>query len=670
MRLRSSTRAQIVALGLLIAGVAAAEPLPAPAPPTLAVAASELGPLAESALHPALERHTLASGLRVVLDPLPGSGTVTFCAAQDVGWADEAEAELGYARVAAAWLADLDSARRLVEERGGTTRHFVGLDRSLFCASLPAGEVALGVWLQARRWTATGLTAAQFTAARRRAEAGLQGAGLDDVRRRGEERLLSLSLQGSLRTERSALASLRALGASDREPLEVFARRHFRAERGALAVSGDFESTELLAALGTALAALPPRTPATRGDGLGAPGRQLSDRFAALREEAVTTPLVLVGWAAPPRHSVDAAALELALRVLADGPGSSLHEELVARGGLARSVRAFATDHRGAGVVGLELQLTASAAMPAVERAVSTAARRLAGTGPSSAALARAKAARLTELLARLDSGATRAAELAALELIAGDARLLASERARYEAVTPADVKRVVAARLTETLRTVIEMHPPGWPTGGAARASRLVHIVEPGDTLIGIAARYGVTAAALAKENKLQTTKPIFPGQKLRLPSGAKDRGGKKGSGTAAKSREVVVKKGDTLSEIAKRHGVSTVALARANGLDPKRAIRIGQRLVLPSAPKAAESGRTGATEPSGSAKAAGRSDPRSTGSATTPRVHVVKAGETLSGIAYRYKVGTAALARANGLDPKRPIRPGQRLVIPEKTP
>ncbi len=713
---------------LSLAAAAAAQPVPAA--PRAAVPVEDgttLDPLAARALRPALDVRTLPSGLRVVLDPRPGTGTVTLCSVYDVGTASETEAELGFARIAAGWLGDLDHAAAVVAERGGVTATTVGLDRTSFCTTVPARELALGVWAEARRLHGWPLTPERLEAARRQAERDARPPAPSGARLRGEARLEGLALRGALRTERSALASVRGVSSAQRDEVERFVRDGFRLERGVLAVSGAFDPAALLAELGRALPPAPARGPAPRGVGVGAPARQLSERFSSLREEELTTPLVLFGWVTPAYRSADQAAFEVAAALLASGPGTPLHDELITRAGHARSVRAFTTEHRGEGLLVIEVELTAKAPLLAVETAVTNALRRLAANGPTAVELARARAARLGELLVRLDGGPSRALELAARELATGDLGSLEQEPARYRAVTAADVRRVVAARLTPTGRSVVEVYPPGWPTGGAARAARSYHLVEPGETLIGIAARYGVTVEALTKENSIQRSKPIFPGQKLRLPSGAKDRHRAAPSaptpgarGKDAAPRVYAVRKGDTLGAIARRHGVTATALARANGLDPKRPLRIGQKLTLPSAAPAPSVGAKGGAKPAATAPArAGANEgatapasagansgakpgatvpasarakddakpgakdgakpgakdgakpgaiaPTSSGAAPAPRIHVVRSGETLSGIAKRYGVTTTALARANGLDPKRPIRPGQKLVIPE---
>lgn len=52
-------------------------------------------------------------------------------------------------------------------------------------------------------------------------------------------------------------------------------------------------------------------------------------------------------------------------------------------------------------------------------------------------------------------------------------------------------------------------------------------------------------------------------------------------------------VKRGETLSEIAKRYGVTTAALAKANGIINLNLIQIGQRLEIPSGATTAPAGK-----------------------------------------------------------------------------
>lgn len=106
-------------------------------------------------------------------------------------------------------------------------------------------------------------------------------------------------------------------------------------------------------------------------------------------------------------------------------------------------------------------------------------------------------------------------------------------------------------------------------------------------------------------------------------------------------------VKAGDTLSHIAVRHKISLSTLLSANDLDRSAVIRPGQVLKLSGAPKPQKSPGSAADD---SASAA---------------TYTVRAGDTLSHIAARYKVSVNDLQRANDLGRSSMIRPGQILKL-----
>ncbi|MCS6844486.1 MAG: LysM peptidoglycan-binding domain-containing protein [Caldilineales bacterium] len=169
------------------------------------------------------------------------------------------------------------------------------------------------------------------------------------------------------------------------------------------------------------------------------------------------------------------------------------------------------------------------------------------------------------------------------------------------------------------------------------------VHVVQAGETLSGIAARYGVSVQALMQANGIANPSLIYVGQRLTIPG----RGGSAASNPGG-SAVHVVKPGETLGAIAARYGVSVQALAQANGIANPSLIRSGQRLVIPAGGRAASASGGTAGNSSGNA------------------VHVVAPGETLSGIAARYGTTVAALAQANGIRNPSQVRVGQRLSIP----
>jgi LysM repeat protein len=110
-----------------------------------------------------------------------------------------------------------------------------------------------------------------------------------------------------------------------------------------------------------------------------------------------------------------------------------------------------------------------------------------------------------------------------------------------------------------------------------------VIHVVRRGETLAAIAARYGTSVAAIAQANGLRNTNFVWTGQRLRIPGAANP--ARTTGAPAPSSRSVhVVRRGETLTSVAARYGVSVVALMRANGLRNPNFVYTGQRLIIPA--------------------------------------------------------------------------------------
>jgi LysM repeat protein len=109
-----------------------------------------------------------------------------------------------------------------------------------------------------------------------------------------------------------------------------------------------------------------------------------------------------------------------------------------------------------------------------------------------------------------------------------------------------------------------------------ASAQGSVTHVVQRGENLYRIALRYGTTVRALASANGLSNPRVIYAGQRLVIPG---DGGGAPGGG----SRVHVVGRGENLYRIALRYGTTVGALASANGIVNPGHITVGQRLTIP---------------------------------------------------------------------------------------
>ena len=121
-----------------------------------------------------------------------------------------------------------------------------------------------------------------------------------------------------------------------------------------------------------------------------------------------------------------------------------------------------------------------------------------------------------------------------------------------------------------------------------AAATDRVV-VVQPGDTLSELALRNGLTVAQLSALNGISDPNRIYAGQRLRLTGGAA--AVTTTASAKSQPVVHVVARGETLTGIARRYGSTIAAIARANGIANPSFVRTGQRLTIPgtAAPVAA---------------------------------------------------------------------------------
>lgn len=185
----------------------------------------------------------------------------------------------------------------------------------------------------------------------------------------------------------------------------------------------------------------------------------------------------------------------------------------------------------------------------------------------------------------------------------------------------------------------------PAPASGNTAMGSYTVGL---GDTLGTIATRFNTTVEALMAANNLSSADFVLLGQVLRVPGAVA--AGPPAPNFAPNLQGVytcavyhTVRPGDTLSMLAISYSTTVYAIQRTNNLAGDL-IYVGQSLCMPG-------------------PATGNPAPPPTGNYAN---HVVRAGETLSGIAARYGVTISALVQANQIYNPSLIYVGQVLVIP----
>ena len=284
--------------------------------------------------------------------------------------------------------------------------------------------------------------------------------------------------------------------------------------------------------------------------------------------------------------------------------------------------------------------------------------------------------------------------------IVVGQKLILSVAEVQAQATPTPTEETVVEATAEVTAEALVTPEPPAAATEEAeasptAQTPETVtpipptHTVAAGETLTGIARRYGLTLGALQSLNGISDENAIYVGQVLALvaptpeptagprpaepgqeatPAEAPAETGaettqdaaastttsdtatsaesapivRSGSPIGSLNRTYTIVFGDTLGRIALREGVDAKSLANLNHFDSVDApLNAGQTILLPA---------TG-------------DDLRPS---TPAEEHIVAPGESLSGIAQAYDTTTADLMVANSISDANSIYPGQRLLIP----
>jgi len=248
----------------------------------------------------------------------------------------------------------------------------------------------------------------------------------------------------------------------------------------------------------------------------------------------------------------------------------------------------------------------------------------------------------------------------------------------RYDLRLSVDAARVAEERMEE-LRT-------------QTKITFLQHNVRRGETLQTLADRYKTTVPVLKELNGLKRdslrrnarlvipvtglmemeTVPgteISPDHLTMAHMRVEERGRRsrvKGARRSDPGDAVVVRKGDTLGRIAKRHGVRMKDLASANGLNPTSILKVGTHLVLPEAAGAGGSRTAKTAAPKSSSADSSTPGGAARGVRKRTTRYKVNKGDTLTQIAGVYGVTVDSLADRNRLKKSQRIHPGLVLVIP----
>jgi len=202
-------------------------------------------------------------------------------------------------------------------------------------------------------------------------------------------------------------------------------------------------------------------------------------------------------------------------------------------------------------------------------------------------------------------------------------------------------------------------------PAAAATRSTggTVTHTVASGETVSGVAKKYGTTVAAVVQANGLSSPDRIYVGQRLTV-SGAASLPSSSAPGAtsvptattaSASAGAHTVRAGETVSGLAKKYGTTVSAIISANNLRPSGLIYVGQKLVVSGSATVSPATPATPAAPASTAPAAPASG-----------TYTVSSGDTVSGLAKKWGTTVSAVIDANRLGASGLIYVGQKLQVP----
>ena len=413
----------------------------------------------------ALHRHRLDNGLRVVLHPDRSLPLVTVNLWFHVGSKNERPGLTGFAHLfehmlfqGSEHVSETDHFR-YIQQVGGVANGSTWYDRTNYFETLPAHHLDLGLWLESDRmgFFLPALTSEKLETQRsvvmneRRQRVDNQPYG------RALERAFELLYPEDHPYHWPVIGYLDDIAAATLDDVRRFFETHYTPANAVLTLAGHFDPDDALDRVERWFGPLPTTEPPP-------PVIPPDPRFTGVRRDRlgddVQLSRVYMSSQAPPYGDPAWYAGDLLAAILSGGKSSLLHEDLVYRRELARSVTAYLLPTELAATFTVVANANPGRPIEEIEREIAGHLERLAADGPAEEDLERARNRTLHDLYADLQTLDSRADLISQCATFFDDPARALSEAERYAAVTAEDVRDFARTQLVDGGRAVVTVVP------------------------------------------------------------------------------------------------------------------------------------------------------------------------------------------------------------------
>ncbi len=406
-----------------------------------------------------MTRRILPNGLELIAVPQPGF-SVSVQVWYRVGGKDDPAGRSGFAHLfehmmfkRTRYMVD-EQFDRMTEDVGGSNNAFTADDITAFHSVVPANHLEPLLWAEAERMSNLSVDQANFDSER------------EVVKEEYRQRVLAepygqlfnaISSYGYQRHpyRRPVIGNMADLDAATLQDVRNFHSNYYRPDNAVLIVTGAFDAAQMDRWVDYYFGSIrQPRDPVPRSD-ITEP-RRTADATFKLTAPNVPLPAVLLIWQAPRAGSPDAPALQVAQGLLSLGDSSRLNESLVYRQQIAQSAGFDAMLNADAGLLVANAIAAGTQTAQDLVDPLAREVQRLAEEPVTTEELDKVKAQLLTAALVKRQTPLGLGEVVGQAALLRGDATSANRELAALQAVTVADVQRVLRRDVVKGARVTV----------------------------------------------------------------------------------------------------------------------------------------------------------------------------------------------------------------------
>jgi len=428
---------------------------------------------------------SLANGMRVISAVDHSSPTVAIQVWYHVGSKDDPAGRSGFAHLfehimfKATRNMKSEMMDRLTEDVGGFNNAFTNADVTVYYEVVPSNYLETLLWAEADRLSGLTVDEPNFKSERSVVEEEYRQSYLAPP----YGMLDYLIEQQSFLVhpyKRPTIGSIEDLDAASLENVRAFHATFYRPDNATLVVAGDFDPKQLDAWVDKYLAPIPKPTIALPRVNVKEPERTAERRITHYAAN-VPLPAVAVTYLTPSQRNPDSAALRVAATILAQGESSRLYRSLIYEQQVAQSADATPDLREDVSVFYFNVVLSTGKKPEEGEKALLAEITKMQDATVSAAELDKAKNQLVTNELRQRETSNGKALAMGEATVLLGDPNRVNTDLGQLQAVSAADVQRVMKKYFTPANRLVIYYLPKAETGTSSAQPNDKGHIATGG---------------------------------------------------------------------------------------------------------------------------------------------------------------------------------------------